>query len=351
MKFPEKKHIARFGHELLRRLPSKLAHRLGTLSLERRLLRPLITPTLPDSVGNMGVRVPGIGILRHPIGLAPGLNVNGNATLGFSKLGFSFIEIGSVTPRPAPGQHQPQIRQLKEQHGILKLRGFPSEGVVQVSRRLRKLRWDHEATPLGINLTKDSTTRNSGALDDFLQSLEHIKDVSKYVVINLPAPKIPGSFELSSVDFIQRLALHAQSFLPKIWLKLDPDMEKKQFQTLVDAIAAAGFQGLVLTNSRALSHPVNGAMSGAPISVMANARLEWAWQVHRGYLPMIASGGILSGSDIIERIIRGASAVQIYTACIQRGPWVVADMLMELAAEMDWREIANLEDVRGSYYE
>lgn len=350
MLFMEKRKWVRAGYQLIRKLPAKTAHEIGTFSLQNRALRPLVTPKLPETIRNMGIRVPGIGYLKHPIGLAPGLDMDGKSSVGFAKLGFSFIEIGSVTPRPTPGQHRPQIFTHNDQQSLLKTQGFANDGVIQTTRRLNKLRWDHEATPLGINLAKDPGTRNTGALDDLLQSLEYVKHTCRYTVINLPSPQVAGTFELASIEFVQQLAIHAKNLLPKIWLKLDPNMEKKAFQALIATITSEGFQGVVLTNSRSVSWPSSGSLSGAPLSIMANARLEWAWEVHKGQLPMVASGGILNGTDIMERIVRGAYAAQLYTACIQRGPWAVSELLDELAAEMRIRQVENLEDVRGSYY-
>ena len=127
-------------------------------------------------------------------------------------------------------------------------------------------------------------------------------------------------------------------------------MPKKDFQQLVKCLSEIGFQGLILTNTHRVEWPQSGGLSGAALGVQSTACLEWAYEATQGALPLIASGGILSGQDVFQRIARGASAVQIYSALVYRGPLAVYTMLRELQAEMELRGFRFLSDVKGSYY-
>ena len=128
-------------------------------------------------------------------------------------------------------------------------------------------------------------------------------------------------------------------------------MEKKFFQQNIEAICKKGFQGVILCNTHRVDWPEQGGQSGHPILSQSNACLEWAYEVHKGSLPMIASGGILSGADIYQKLIRGASAVQIYTALVYGGPWVVIELLEQLSAELRLRGYESLQEVIGRYYD
>ncbi len=346
-----KRWLTQTGTRLLRLLPAETAHHWGMRLLQNKQLRSLTTPSLHYLKAGMRMRVPGVGHLPHPIGLAAGFDKNALAPHGLARLGFSFLELGAVTPLPQPGNPKPRVFRQPEQHSLINRMGFNSDGVATVSKRLTKLRWDQEQTPLGINIGKNKTTKDDAALDDFLQVLEQVRNLVRFAVLNISSPNTPGLRSLATPEFLQNVAMRANDLLPKLWIKLDPDLNRRDFQNLVAAAGKLGFQGLILTNTHRVTWPEVGGQSGAPLAVLAASRLEWAWEVHQGSLPMIASGGIMSGLDIIERILRGASAVQIYSALVYRGPWVVADLLQELYAEMQLRGIECLEDLKGQYYE
>jgi dihydroorotate dehydrogenase len=127
-------------------------------------------------------------------------------------------------------------------------------------------------------------------------------------------------------------------------------MERERFQKIIESIGKLGFQGVVLANTHRVEWPEAGGLSGHPLAVRSTKCLEWAHVVHRGELPVIASGGILSGLDVFERIARGAHAVQVYTALVYRGPWAVVELIVELQAAMQQRGFATLDEVRGSFY-
>lgn len=342
--------LLHFGTALLRLLPAELAHDIGLWMLERDLLGSLPQPRYDSLVEGLALPLPGIGDLPHPIGLAAGFDKNARAPRGFAGMGFSFLEIGTITPRPQAGNPRPRLFRLEDQLGLINRMGFNSDGAERVAARLRRLNWRHDSSPLGINLGKNKDTAPEAAIEDYSFGLETFAPYAKYFVINVSSPNTEGLRGLANEQFLRELASRHRSELHRIWVKLDPDMPKKAFQLLIEALAASGYQGLILSNTHRVERPERGGLSGHPLTSQATACLEWAHEVLRGSLPIIASGGILSGQDVFQRIARGASAVQIYTSLVYRGPHAVALMLRELRAEMDLRGYRFLSDVKGSYY-
>lgn len=342
--------VADWGTALLRLLPAETAHEIGMGMLERGVLDTLPAPHVGPLTAGLRTNVPGIGDLPHPIGLAAGFDKNCRCPKAFARMGFSFLEVGTVTPLPQPGNPKPRLFRQAEQKALINRMGFNSDGSATVADRLTRLSWKHDHLPLGINCGKNKGTPNERALSDFLQVMTTFKDLARYFVVNISSPNTPGLRDLATPTFIHSLADDAQSYLPRVWVKIDPDMSRKEFQELVHAIADRGFQGLIVSNTHRVTSPEVGGQSGHPLMAPSTACLEWAHEVHQGQLPMIATGGVLSGSDLYHKIIRGALAVQIYTALVYRGPWVVVKLLVELAQELKLRGHATVQDAVGAYY-
>lgn len=333
----------------LRLLPAENAHNCGILALESGLLRTLPAPRFVNHGVSMESDLPGIGALRHPIGLAAGFDKNARALHGFEQLGFSFLEIGTVTPKPQEGNPKPRVFRDEGQRAIVNRMGFNSEGSAAVARRIRRAKWTHYNIPLGINVGKNKSTPTDQALKDYLQGLRTFEDLGRYFVINVSSPNTPGLRALATPEFIKELAQEAGPLAAKSWIKLDPDMERRHFQTLIETIGTSGFRGLVLSNTHRVECPQAGGQSGHPLLSLSNTVLEWAWQVHKGSIPTIATGGILSGVDVFHKIARGASAVQLYTALVYRGPGAVSRIYEELALELKLRGFGSVRDAIGCW--
>ncbi len=338
------------GTAILRLLPAELAHDLGLWLLERQILNSLPLPRMEPLLDGLTSHVPGIGDLAHPIGLGAGFDKNARAPQGFAQMGLSFLEIGTITPRPQPGNPKPRMFRLSDQLGIINRMGFNSQGAVRVAERLRQQQWSHTPVPMGINLGKNKDTSAEAAIEDYSYGIETFSPYAKYFVLNLSSPNTEGLRDLANEQFLREMALRHRNDLPRIWVKLDPDRTRRNFQFLVEALAKAGFQGLILTNTHRVDRPEKGGLSGHPLAAQSTACLEWAYEVVGDSMPLIASGGILSGQDVFQRIARGASAVQIYSSLVYRGPLAVYAMLQELRDEMELRGYRFLSDVKGSYY-
>lgn len=321
--------------------------------LEKGWLAPFFPEVSPHWGGEVDLRVPlpGIGDLAHPIGLAAGFDKNARCPFAFKQMGFSFLELGTVTPKPQPGNPKPRMFRYKDTMAIINRMGFNSDGLESVASRLRQLEWDHSGVPYGVNLGKNKATPNDEALEDYLAGLKASENLGQYFVINLSSPNTSGLRDLVNTDFLELLASEAGGLLPKIWVKLDPDLAKKDFQKVIEKITSLGFQGVILCNTHRVEWPEAGGQSGHPLASLAATRLEWAHEVHKGELFMIASGGILTGLDVYERVIRGAMAVQIYAALVYRGPYAVHMICDELAGELRLRSESKLSDLVGRFYE
>ncbi len=343
--------IGAAGAASLRLLPAEMAHDVGMWLLQRRILDYLPAPTFDRYLSGCRTEIPGVGEIAHPIGLAAGFDKQALCPQAFARLGFSFIEIGTVTPQPQPGNPKPRVFREPAQLALINRMGFNSDGAAVVSKRIKALAWSHAQVPLGVNVGKNRSTSEEGAIEDYLTGIETFADMASYIVANVSSPNTIGLRDLANCDFVELLAERRGYKVDKIWLKLDPDMPRPQLQELVAAIQKHGFAGIILTNTHRVVYPESGGQSGHPLAIQSSACLEWAWEVHKGALPMIATGGILSGADVLQKIMRGACAVQLYSALVYRGPWVVVEMLNELIAEMRLRGFASIKDAQGTYYE
>ena len=352
-----RKLFSQISHLGLRYLPPEIAlnAHLKLIKSQKGAFKHKVSSHLdPKTLASMKVDVPHIGSLAHPIGLAAGFDKNGECIHGINNLGMTFAEIGTITPNPQYGNPKPRMFRQPDQMALINRMGLNSVGVEVVKRNLISAAQSTPGFPLGINIGKNSSTTNNRAIDDFLYLIDSLADFSKFIVINISSPNSPGLRKLASpvvIKFLaERLIQQKAVSLNKVWIKLDPDMKKYDFCRLIHEICSQGFGGLVLTNTHKVTKPLLGGLSGHPLSPMANARLEWAFEVHKGMIPMIGSGGVLSGSDVFQKMARGACAVQIYTAIIYRGPLVVSQLISELSDEMSLRGIAQAKEIVGTYY-
>lgn len=347
---PSFDNIGRILTALLRLLPAELAHDLAMFVLERGALNLLPPPALKPLPVALNVDLPGVGRLKHPIGLAAGFDKNARCPAAFEKMGFSFLELGTVTPQPQSGNPKPRLFRYPESMSIINRMGFNSDGAQAVLRRLESLNWSSSRVPIGINIGKNKNTPNTKSIDDFVTGLRAFEKKSHWLTINISSPNTPGLRDLASPEFLRELAGACEHILSKCWIKLDPDMDKKTFQTLITSVKTEGFQGAILSNTHRVEWPQAGGQSGHPLLSPSNSCLEWAWEVTKGSLPIIASGGVLSGVDAFHKLARGACAVQIYTALVYRGPGAVRNICEELAGELKLRGFNSAQEAIGSYY-
>jgi dihydroorotate dehydrogenase len=318
-------------------LPPETAHRFAVWGLGHGLVRR--RPA--DAWTSLATSLCGLA-LPNPLGLAAGFDKNARALPGLARLGFGFVEIGTVTPKPQPGNAKPRLFRLSQDRALINRLGFNSEGLDRVRARLAQRRpaWGVIGANIGAN--RDS----ADPIEDYLTCLRGLYPLVDYVTVNVSSPNTPGLRRLqhgSQLDALLRTLIAARRELAEgprkpILLKIAPDLEAGEERALVEAALAAGIDGLIVANTT-LARPgligrhrqEAGGLSGAPLLAPSTAQLRRIWRLTGASLPLIGVGGIFCGADAYAKIRAGASALQLYTALIYRGPAVVPRLLDELA--------------------
>ncbi|MBS0431899.1 MAG: quinone-dependent dihydroorotate dehydrogenase [Proteobacteria bacterium] len=293
---------------------------------------------------NLPVRAFGIEF-PNPVGLAAGLDKTGEHIDALGALGFGFLEVGTVTPRPQPGNPRPRMFRLPAHEAVINRLGFNNGGVDALARNVEKAAW---RGVLGINIGKNADTPNERAADDYLLCLDRIYPLASYVTVNISSPNTKGLRDLQGAGELPRLlgALHEKQeqlaarhgARKPVLLKIAPDLDDAQMDAIARATLDAGIDGLICTNTTLDRSGVNddplsaepGGLSGKPLFTRATGVLHGMAQRLEGKIPLIGAGGILSGSDAAEKIDAGASLVQIYTGLVYRGPWLIIECVEEI---------------------
>ena len=273
---------------------------------------------------------------ENPIGLAAGLDKQGTAVAAWETLGFGFAEIGTVTPRPQPGNPRPRLFRLPADEAIINRFGFNSEGSVAVARHLG--RHARERMPLGVNIGKNKETPNERAGDDYAACAEGLRAQADYLAINVSSPNTAGLRDLQEVRALRGLVervVSAAGDVP-VLVKFSPDLSADELRASVDAAGAGGACGIIATNTtvrreglrtggRAASEA--GGLSGRPLRAAATDTCRLIFRHVGRTLPIVGVGGISSADDAYERVRSGASLIQVYTALIYHGPGLLARLV------------------------
>lgn len=316
---------------------------LNSLNLAASLGMPKLLGAEPvqHPVEVMGIRFP------NPVGLAAGLDKNGIAVEGLSSMGFGFVEVGTVTPKPQAGNDKPRLFRLSEQSAIINRMGFNNLGVDQLLKNLDSAQFDGV---LGINIGKNKVTPNEKANDDYLLCMRKVYSRASYITVNVSSPNTPGLRTLQHGDSLNTLldALKTeQATLAKLHgryvpvaVKIAPDMDADELAAVAGALKNYEIDGVIATNTTLSREGVEssplaneaGGLSGTPVRNKSTQAIRTLAQELDGALPIIGVGGITEGFDAAEKIEAGASLVQIYTGFIYRGPSLVHDSVKAIAA-------------------
>jgi len=282
---------------------------------------------------------------KNPVGLAAGFDKDGKYVSVMAHLGFGFIEIGTVTPKPQVGNPRPRLFRLPKDEALINRMGFNNEGIAATVERLKKPR--PEGLIIGGNIGKNKTTPNAEAEEDYVICFEALHQYVDYFVVNVSSPNTPGLRDLQEKEPLQKLLNRLQDLNqtkpnPKpILLKIAPDLTDSQLDDIVEIMASTGIAGLIATNttisreglqesSEKIQQIANGGLSGQPLKSRATEVIRYLSEQSGGAFPIIAVGGIASGKDAQEKLNAGASLVQIYTGLIYEGPALVKRICEEL---------------------
>ncbi|XP_011687614.1 PREDICTED: dihydroorotate dehydrogenase (quinone), mitochondrial [Wasmannia auropunctata] len=299
--------------------------------------------------------------LKSPIGMAAGFDKQGEAVEGLHKIGFSFVEIGSVTPKPQSGNPKPRVFRLPEDKAVVNRYGFNSDGHDAVWKRLKGLKESKSFDGiLGVNLGKNKETED--ATRDYVDGIKRFVDVADYFVINISSPNTPGLRSLQNKRNLEELltavnaARESAGGKQPLFLKLAPDLSDSERQDVADVVLSekSRVDGLVLCNTTItrpnLTNPnrqESGGLSGAPLADISTAMISDMYRRTRGSIPIIGVGGVFSGHDAYVKIRAGASLVQLYTSYVYHGPPVVAKIKRELCEILEANGFSSVTDALG----
>ncbi len=330
------------------------------------LRQPLVLTALglwPRPAADPRLRVEVLGrTFAHPLGLAAGLDKQGTAVRAWDLMGFSFAEIGTVTPRPQPGNPRPRLFRLPEDGALINRFGFNSAGARTVASHLRGT--DRGGLVLGINIGKNKETPNERAADDCLQVIDALHAFADYFVLNVSSPNTVGLRDLQEAGalrgLVDQLTARLREIAPPtpapLLVKVSPDAEPADLLRSVDAALEGGAAGVVATNTtvtrdglspRSKHSQEGGGLSGAPLTPRANGICRLLFAHLRGRVPIVGVGGILSADDAYERIRSGAALLQLYTALIYNGPGAVRHIVTGLGERLARDGFSTLAEAIG----
>lgn len=333
------------ARELLFKLSPESSHELS-IDLIGAAGRLGLSGLLTKRPAALPVTVMGLEF-ANPVGLAAGLDKNGDAIDGFAQLGFGFVEIGTVTPRPQPGNPKPRLFRLPEAEAIINRMGFNNLGVDHLLARVQAAQYKGV---LGINIGKNFDTPVENAVDDYLLCLDKVYQHASYVTVNVSSPNTPGLRSLQFGDSLKQLlealrqrqedmAAQYGKRLP-LAIKIAPDMSDEETIEVANALVEAGMDAVIATNTTLGRKGVNGlefadetgGLSGAPVRDKSTHIVKVLAGELKGRLPIIAVGGITEGKHAAEKIAAGASLVQIYSGFIYKGPALIREAVDAIAA-------------------
>lgn len=329
-------------------LDPETAHKLGMSGMDfmhrAGIACLLAKPPASQPVELMGLTFP------NPVGLAAGLDKNGEHVDTLASLGFGFIEIGTVTPRPQPGNPKPRMFRIPEKQAIINRMGFNNEGVDKLLSNIAGSQFARRGGILGINIGKNFDTPIEKAASDYLICLERVYGAASYVAVNISSPNTKNLRELQKDDALDallgslkdeqnRLADRHGKYVPLV-LKIAPDLDDAQIQSIADLLRQHHMDGVIATNTTLSRDGVQGeknaeetgGLSGAPVFERSTAVLRKLADALAGEVPIIGVGGIMRGDDARAKIKAGASLVQLYTGFIYRGPELIGEAAKAIAA-------------------
>lgn len=283
---------------------------------------------------------------KNPVGLAAGFDKDGKIFNQLGFMGFGFIEVGTVTPEPQPGNEAPRLFRLPADQGLINRMGFNNKGVEQLRKRLRR---KYAVVVIGGNIGKNKATPNEKAVDDYLRCFEELYEDVDYFAVNVSSPNTPNLRALQEKEPLMHIlntlkaAAAKKSHYRPILLKIAPDLTDEQLNDIIDIVAETGIDGVIATNTtisrKGLNTPAGeveemgaGGLSGKPVKARSTEVIRYLHEKSGGAFPIIGVGGIHSAEDAIEKLEAGASLVQLYTGYVYEGPGLVRDINKKLIA-------------------
>ncbi|XP_028257715.1 dihydroorotate dehydrogenase (quinone), mitochondrial [Parambassis ranga] len=304
---------------------------------------------------------------KNPVGIAAGFDKHAEAVDGLYKMGFGFVEVGTITPKPQDGNPKPRVFRLTSDYAIINRYGFNSCGLAEVHMRLKAREETQQeqskaGLPLGINLGKNKLSRDAGA--DYLEGVRVLGPLADYLVVNVSSPNTPGLRDLQGKAELRQLlqtVLKERDALqeerkPPVLVKIAPDLTAQDKQDIADVVTELGVDGLMVSNTT-VSRPDTlqdphksevGGLSGQPLKDLSTSTVREMYSLTKGKIPIVGIGGVACGQDAMDKIRAGASLVQLYTALTYQGPPVVTKIKRELEQLLKDQGFSSVSEAVGA---
>jgi len=315
-----------------------------TINWLERTQNNLLNYAYKQKLANKPVHAFGL-TFKNPVGLAAGLDKNGECIDAFAAMGFGFIEIGTVTPKPQPGNDKPRMYRLPQGQAIINRMGFNNKGVDNLIKNVKKAKYKGI---LGINIGKNKDTPEGSALNDYLTCLRKVYNYASYVTVNISSPNTPGLRNLQHGEALDELLIGLKNeqkllqvqyakYVP-ILVKIAPDLTEEEIVNMSNSLINAKIDGVIATNTTLDRTEVlgqqyadeMGGLSGAVLTAKSQAVTKKLAEVIGGRIAVIGVGGINSAKSAKDRLDTGASLIQLYTALIYKGPKVIKEIVNSL---------------------
>lgn len=335
--------LHRFDPEFIHDLTINICKSVGRSGL----LVDLIDRVYNDNSRDLSIKLGNLDF-PNPIGLAAGFDKDGVAVNVLQALGFGFVEVGTITPKPQGGNPKPRLFRLKKDSAVINRMGFNNKGLNHLVSNFNSI---EKKVPIGINLGKNKNTPLDQAAQDYLEGLTKCWELGDYFVINISSPNTENLRDIQNENNLKpfleqviskRVELSDQyGSYKQIWLKIAPDMNDDDLKSVCDLVGSGGLDAMIVSNTtitRPLTHSAykneTGGLSGKPLFDLSNEVLHKAKELTEGKIPLIAVGGIFSASDVIKKMKLGASLVQLYTSLIYGGPGLIRNIKQSLVKDM-----------------
>jgi dihydroorotate dehydrogenase len=322
-------------------LDPEQAHNITLSSLDRAqrwgLLRHLSDQPILDPRQLCGITFP------NPVGLAAGLDKDGKHIDALATLGFGFLEIGTVTPKPQPGNPKPRMFRLPQAQALINRMGFNNDGVDACVKRVRNSTYWQNGGIVGLNIGKNASTPIENASSDYVTAMEAVYEVASYITVNISSPNTQNLRALQGEDMLRSLlqSLHISrealsdrfGVRKPLFLKIAPDLEQNDIKLIADLLVEFQIDAIIATNTTIARDAVQnlefgneaGGLSGAPVRDVSTEVIRSLKKCLGDAIPIVGVGGIMSGRDAQQKISAGASLVQIYSGLIYRGPKLISE--------------------------
>ena len=337
-----------FLKSLLFLFDPEIAHRITINYLKfARFKKPKLYKVLQSEVFGLN--------FQNPIGIAAGFDKNGEVAHNLINLGFGFSEVGTVTPKPQPGNPRPRVFRLKDDRAIINRLGFNSVGFREVKTRLGKI----GDNIIGVNIGANKNSKDFS--EDYIKGIKFFSTLASYITINISSPNTPGLRNLEVLENLDVLLdkinnLEREDLLIKIpiLLKISPDLETDNLKYLCEKVLSSKIDGLIISNTTISRDSIStdtlekGGLSGKPIFDISTKQLRMAYKYTNGKIPLIGVGGVDSAEKAYEKIKNGASLIQLYTGLVYNGPNLIKDINEDLSSLIERDGYSNISEAVGA---